>query len=492
MAIYTALSCSLSDVQNAYDLASSGDTVIIPAGSATWGTGNTSLSLFTPGVIIQGQGDSTIITLDDSGPTFGNGVFTVSSSNIVIKRFKVQASNIHAVTLFNLSGSGCRISQITYIGGTAGNGYFVYSSATDGLIDSCIFNGNSGSNELIFGRGPTNAWQVPNTLGSATNIFIESNVFNGAAYVCDANSNAHFVVRYNIINGTIKVDGHGLASNTPARSFRNIEIYGNLWTHAGDFYSAIEVRGGTSRIFNNTAVAPNGGGTSWFILTDYGYLSQWPNFGNVYQTPVNYPISDQVGTGEDPQTAAEEPAYIWNNKQSGGSAPWVRAYKQIPTAAISLYQMQTSNPSATFTDATLIQSNRDFYADAGFDTNTGVSVGTTLQMNALTPGIIGYGFFVTDQGSWNSYGTSGLLYIWNGSNWILNYTPYFYPHPLRDGDPTPDPVVLPQGEVNIPNTILISMSNSNPTAIIYYTLDGTDPLINSLFNPNFSGYIVFR
>jgi len=41
---------------------------------------------------------------------------------------------------------------------------------------------------------------------------------------------------------------------------------------------------------------------------------------------------------------------------------------------------------------------------------------------------------VTDQGNWNlsqPANTSGQLYVWNGSSWALNYTPYTYPHPLR-------------------------------------------------------------
>ena len=61
-------------------------------------------------------------------------------------------------------------------------------------------------------------------------------------------------------------------------------------------------------------------------------------------------------------------------------------------------------------------------------------MGTTTQMNALTPTEVGYGFWVTDQGSWNSNlpnNTSGQLYSWNGTGWVLKYTPYLYPHPLR-------------------------------------------------------------
>jgi hypothetical protein len=133
----------------------------------------------------------------------------------------------------------------------------------------------------------------------------------------------------------------------------------------------------------------------------------------------------------DPKSAASEPAYVWNNLKNG--VPWARNFWNPAAGAISLYQAQTGNPSATFGEADVIKSNRDFYADAGFDTNTGVSRGTTAQMNALTPALKGYGFWVTDQGNWKSgsVGTSGQLYVWNGSSWVLKYTPYTYPHPSR-------------------------------------------------------------
>lgn len=117
----------------------------------------------------------------------------------------------------------------------------------------------------------------------------------------------------------------------------------------------------------------------------------------------------------------------------------------IPTSAtagtvlaLTQYQFQQGSSSATFGDTDIIQSNRDLYADAGFDTNTGVTVGTAAQMAATSAaGKNLQGFWVTNEGSWNTEngtpGTpgyqkgNGQLYVSNGTNWVLTYTPQTYP-----------------------------------------------------------------
>lgn len=58
-------------------------------------------------------------------------------------------------------------------------------------------------------------------------------------------------------------------------------------------------------------------------------------------------------------------------------------------------------------------------------------------MLAIKPTKVGVGFWVTNEGSWNTRlpaNSSGRLYSWNGSAWALKYTPYAYPHPLQTRD----------------------------------------------------------
>ena len=417
-----------------------GDTIVLPAGEATWGdptSSNGGTSYVVDRVNIRGQGDSTVIRLHDGGPTLTRGVIALWST-ITLSDLKIIGAPTRPVTAItsypynntnpggiNYTG-GFRVTNVTYEGG--GAAHFVYfQGITSGLIDNCRITGNVGNAELIFGRGPTNAWQTNNTIGTEHNLFVEDCTFNGSGYVNDANSNARMVVRYNTITGRIKVDGHGVASNTPARSYRNMEVYGNTWTSTALAWAAIELRGGTFMVFNNQAAYP-----AWFFLTDYGYLTTWPNFGNQLQTPVNYPVTDQVGVGKDPKRAASEPAYLWNNRAAG--SVWPRQLKGIPQAGIDLYRTQTGNPSASFTERDMIRANRDFFAEAGFDDTTGVSTGTKAQMLASAPTLQGFGWWVTDEGEWNSTNGAapdGQLYVWDGSAWQFKYRPYTYPHPMR-------------------------------------------------------------
>ena len=54
----------------------------------------------------------------------------------------------------------------------------------------------------------------------------------------------------------------------------------------------------------------------------------------------------------------------------------------------------------------------------------------------------GVGYEATDRGNWSlkQAGNDGQLYVCNDFNtFVLYYTPYAYPHPLRGADPVPTP-----------------------------------------------------
>jgi hypothetical protein len=418
---------SQSDVQAAINNASAGDTVNIPSGAFTWGANASSLKIGTA-ITLQGQGtNSTFINLAASGPTYGNGTINIYTSAIV-KDFTINCVGSPA-TSFSATGTGWRITNIKYNGTGATSGYFCYTEGAMGLIDNCNLIGYGGTDEMIFMRGPVNSWQTPDSMGTANAVYIENCIFGGSGYVCDANANARAVIRFCTITGEIKIDGHGKASNSPARGVRQLEIYNNLWT-ASSYFTAIEIRGGTGMCFNNTNAAPTGD-RDWLFLTDYGYTAQWPNFGNVYQTPANYPIDDQIGVGQDPKTAGSSPYYLWGNSASG--ADWFLQWKDIPAGAIYQYTNETGSTSSTFTMQGVIAADRDYFKGTlgvTFTGSGGVGIGTKAQMLAITPTKTLVGFWVTDEGGWNTIlpaNTSGQLYTWNGSVWTLKYTPYTYP-----------------------------------------------------------------
>jgi hypothetical protein len=392
-------------VNDAITNASPGDTVFIPAGSFTWGARGTNINV-NKAITLLGAGTTqTIITLSPTSPTWANGVIWISASATVRDFAVIQSGSAATTALSADTADGWRISDIMY---TSANiaGYFCYAS-TYGLIDNCTIFGGSGSDEWIFTRGPTDSWTTPSSMGTASAVYVEDCTFNRQGYT-DFNSNARAVVRFCTINPTtngIKIDGHGKYSNSPPRGVRHVEVYNNTWT-AG-VATSMEIRGGSGMAFNNIGPASSPGALIFneYYVTSGGYTSS------------DYPIDDQVGVGEDPKVAASEPFYVWNNSLVNGSL-WL-----------------FSNSPYGVSLAGVVNPDRDYFQQGStFDGSSGVGRGTKAQMLAIIPTKPGVGYWVTDEGSWNitlPANTSGQLYTWNGSAWVLKYTPYTYPHPLR-------------------------------------------------------------
>ena len=123
---------------------------------------------------------------------------------------------------------------------------------------------------------------------------------------------------------------------------------------------------------------------------------------------------------------------------------------------ITVTKNWNTNPDATSTyEVRLdccnnIKENREFWtmrSTGSFDgtgvanAGGGVGCGTLAEMNAITPTSVGIGFWVTNQSCSNitnlvganpTTPISGTLYRWSGSAWVPYYTPYAYPHPLRE------------------------------------------------------------
>jgi hypothetical protein len=461
MAIVFANSCSQSDVQAAHNASSENGIVIIPPGTATWGTGDSYLT-FTKKLKFIGAGvASTIITIATNSRTYFNGtVICTAPCWFTGLRFNQLGGNDNSVFTFNAGSDGWRVSGCLYDDGFTGvNGVDPWNVGYEYLF--CRYSGNS--------------WTTASTYGSANMVVMEGNTVNGAGYT-DFNGGARGCVRFNTFTGPQKVDSHGYASNNnPHESCRHLEVYHNTWTNGGGNYSSLEARGGGLIAFNNTAVNSI---TGW-TMRDYGVTTSSSNFGG-YQTPNNYPLHGQIGTGQmvsipvtsltnyrhcvinDPgdtvwasigaggstagtrftatgpgtgtgtvwiTPAATEPAYVFSNLRNG--VAWPINVTDPVAGAETLYNSQSGIPSFDGTD--IIQSNRDFFASTGLAANTGVTVGDFASMGSA-PVTNKFGYWVTDRGSWRDgyANTSGELWVSNGTSYSLAYTPLVYPYPYVD------------------------------------------------------------
>lgn len=264
---YLADTPSSADVQAAIDAAEAarGGTVNIPAGTVTYTTrvGD----LFTAikhdlKIVGAGNGMSgTVITDRTSGEQVfafridGSTKFEISNMRLI--------SKTGANTDGTLSIRGTSISQIVHditfdMTGINGGRMVTWGNPNDanqggGVFYYCTWNNptNTGQGISLFGKTSPD-WVGNPSWGSASNKYIEDCTFNFTGGqgdgAFDAYSGAKAVFRYNTLVGT-SVGWHGNDSSTSAHSF---EIYNNTFTATSSQSFAINIRGGTALIYNNT------------------------------------------------------------------------------------------------------------------------------------------------------------------------------------------------------------------------------------------------
>jgi hypothetical protein len=165
-----ATSCSYNDVSAALSTANSGDTVTVPIGTCTWGESGRSLSV-PNGVKLQGESRTqTQITIADSAPSWGAGTIALGAGSKVKNLTIYGSTGASNATAFSAASPGFVISEITYVNSAVDGGYLLYSEAYGVFADSDI-TGGSGTDELIFARGPADSWQTADSMGGANNLF---------------------------------------------------------------------------------------------------------------------------------------------------------------------------------------------------------------------------------------------------------------------------------------------------------------------------------
>ena len=437
---------SQSDLNAAILNASVGSIVNIPAGAFTWGANNVG-TVINKAITVAGAGQGATKITSSSG---SSGLFYIQGA-ATLKSMTI--NQVNGQRLISITGAdGWRLTDLCLNG--AASGRILDISTAYGLIDHCTIWWYS---EQIFIVGKSGSWNSAHTMGSSNAVYFEDNIFNGTGQgYTDGNGDAKVVYRFNTLNSAAKFDAHGIWSDSPRDSSRQFEAYYNTWTPIGigGAWTTMEWRGGTGMAFFNTTLDNTNVIRGSFKIQEYGATSIGGYWGNNFQGPDNYPVYRQLGRGT---SQGSEPCYFFGNTRQaayGSTKATSMAFitGTIPQAAIDQYRARSGNSTATYTHEDIVRRDHDYFTDmpvsvgASTPLNTftgsdGVGIGTKARMLAITPSKIGVGFWVTDEGSWNTThtaNTSGPLYTWNGNAWTLMYTPYTYPHPLaaRPNAPT--------------------------------------------------------
>ena len=417
----------------------SGDRIIVSSGTATWDSAviwnSKNLTLIGAGI------DRTIIISNAEIFQFGTGENPVANSSR-ITGFTLKCSAIPATSAarIQVAGRNWRIDNNKFdCAHVTSNQLGVYArgssktSQSKGLIDSNSFYNarvlvqdypGTSQREL----NGTNHWSTPLGLGTDEAVYVEDNHFVLTVFgnVVDSNDAGRYVFRFNAVTDAY-IEAHGIGNNEYRRGARKWEIYHNILNAAYRTPAFITfLRSGTGIVFNNTATGTfNAGYTidhrrSYENNTQIGPCngtSTWD--GN--NLTSGWLCRDQIGAGADsstwpsgfaPPTQAAVPAYFFLNTRNGLNAP------------------VEINPQANMH----IIPNRSFYDYLpSFDGRTGVGSGKISSRPSTCQ--VGTGYWAIDEGEWNSLnaGPDGRFYKCSAANmWSLYYTPYTYPHPLRN------------------------------------------------------------
>jgi hypothetical protein len=408
---YTACDCSYAKVSATITAAPAESTINVPAGSCTWAT---TLSI-SKGIKLIGAGIGNTNITSSQVPVINYSPTSANAANNYA--FRVSGFT------FNLNGNGqgiylssgnsttlqtkIRIDHNRFYNSTfSEGGQAIENEGMRGVIDNNTMENLTYPMQVGWGdKGNGNFWwqNFPElNYGTSENMYVEDNTFTGVSTCWEnADTGGRYAFRYNTATvGDMYplFDLHGPGSGA-GRSAFGAEVYGNQINAGSHDVDLMNQRGGRILVFYNNKTQTGG---AWYIQVEHD---------------GNY-----VYSGE----CVNNSYYFNNRKNLTGS---------LATADIL---KNTSNCS--------LAENAQFWQDsASFNGTSGVGCGTLANRpSSCTKGV---GYWATNQSCTNLTGMvganpsapiSGTLYKCTSTNtWTAYYTPYTYPHPLREAVPNP-------------------------------------------------------
>jgi hypothetical protein len=313
-----AASCSQTDLQNALNSASTGDTIIVPAGSCSWSDVSVNKAVFLKGA---GSGQTNITVNGSPSVTI-----TKQTRIIRIEGFSFSSSNVSNPIVIQGSWLNTQPVIVEYNSFTMNNSGMFYLFVCGGVIFSHnSFTGDWGSNPFtVKDQANTNSWTTADSMGThdtdgTKNIYIEDDTFYGSAYgIIDCDDNCRVVMRHNNISfGSFNSHGR----STSHYGMRHFEIYNNSFYDPdpdaphdlGNISQFIWIRGGTGVVFDN--YMDNISNSTWgekpqVRLSIRGAEDVRPQ-GTCQQ--VSYPVPAQLGQNHNGTSYFTDPIYFWGN-----------------------------------------------------------------------------------------------------------------------------------------------------------------------------------
>jgi hypothetical protein len=444
-----------------------------------------------------------------------DGTSPVGENYLITSRGIVLSSNATDKYYYNIRVDHCSFYNFNNYWNTPDHTsndpvYYGYGLHLEGLffgvMDNCYHNFSRGMNAYaIGGQNAGYGWiRAPVELGSEHAFFIEDCEFDNFFRIVGSGHGGRYVLRFNRshdvqttsdVHSNVWSDMHGnfqrccfltptpaFFPETPTGQVRGTVLSEGYCNKIDDAPATTATRshlwghrGGISVFWGNLIDIPRNARV-WISEEDaLYYFKTVPtvvNYGGInYMAKVDHVAdNDNKPPNATYWTTAinqNQRVYPWtlgaHYKNNHGYDPVRDSYYWLNSNvnASGSYSVNVNNMCSTGLDGleycsgSYIQENRDWWQEkTSFAGSSGVGVGTRAQMDAITPTAPGVGFFVQNEGTWNtSAGTSGRhnplgytgqgrLYrsVSNGQGgyqWQLYYEPYTYPHPLRNEGGTP-------------------------------------------------------